>query len=938
MSLFDDNPKNDERKARRLLSILKRELDKFLSAHTLASLSGLSEDKSESNKIRCQAFTAREDLKYASQDLPSEFHDQIIEIMRSSKQTLDKLKLFPMLSVAPASADATNHPIVVPVNPIGNAHGDTIPPDLTNRVRDAPSPAPSHANSFHSGSPSRPSVAPSNVSYHTPSLHSRRSVTPVLEEVNARITELFNKTKVPNTDPGVTHSGAPVSRRIPRSNSCRSDSRVPLVEPDKDVFKRPSAFRPIHVPDNPRVESQGTVNPPTHPAETRSRVSPFKVPSEKPSTSTTKRENARAKYETQKICLERKRELMEIERQMEKKKRELERKKREIEEEVQRKRELLEEEQRKREEAKEKEEERKRRVEEKKKRELEEKEREEERKRRDLVEEVKRRKREVEEEAEQVEYTLELRKLKTQAAHDDAIARYENENEVVPQFELRESEKNTADWVTKSFHRELSPPRISPSDHDVVFEKECPALNPESQTFKKFLPKLLPEPKPERKQQQQIPIEPKKQPVQASGGNKVGVPKPLVSNPSSASVIEINASLLQLQTEQGAREILRNLRPSPENRFSGENADLDFESHFNSFEKAMEGPGVSDKMKFGELQHWFSGTAMIVVNTYKNIPNSSEALAQVYKELKSEFGRKPHSAQQMLDELLDGSSIDSTKYTEVQAYTLKLKQAYMHAKETKRTKTFDLPDTYTRVLKCKFPAWVSRWINHNKKHMRKMEDNPTVEEFTFLDLIAFLKDNNVFNELKGVSERVVARPANKESKNLPKKPHFKVAATHVPSTLSSNTQFSDGATADVQHNTQNDFCEAEVATTMLGQSSQRGPHTVGPPPHPRNSRARSYAQTETTSPKQHYPPSDAGPLHFCTSCVTNQPGYHSIATCRNFLDMNEDSRWDFCNKHGHCYICLKRGHVAAKCESKQMCKDCQGRHHVLLCKPRNYEL
>lgn len=63
----------------------------------------------------------------------------------------------------------------------------------------------------------------------------------------------------------------------------------------------------------------------------------------------------------------------------------------------------------------------------------------------------------------------------------------------------------------------------------------------------------------------------------------------------------------------------------------------------------------------------------------------------------------------------------------------------------------------------------------------------------------------------------------------------------------------------------------------------------------------------------------------CTLC--KQP--HPTASCH--MVTNKAARRECLRKHGCCFVCLKRSHLARDCPSNMACLKCSARHHVSLC-------
>jgi len=67
-------------------------------------------------------------------------------------------------------------------------------------------------------------------------------------------------------------------------------------------------------------------------------------------------------------------------------------------------------------------------------------------------------------------------------------------------------------------------------------------------------------------------------------------------------------------------------------------------------------------------------------------------------------------------------------------------------------------------------------------------------------------------------------------------------------------------------------------------------------------------------------------------CWLHASNLHDITTCRTFLDMTTEARWDAADDYRVCWCCLKSGHRQAYCYKLRECgKDgCREHHHTLL--------
>ena len=55
-------------------------------------------------------------------------------------------------------------------------------------------------------------------------------------------------------------------------------------------------------------------------------------------------------------------------------------------------------------------------------------------------------------------------------------------------------------------------------------------------------------------------------------------------------------------------------------------------------------------------------------------------------------------------------------------------------------------------------------------------------------------------------------------------------------------------------------------------------------------------------------------------------GNHLHEDCTKITDVNE--RKQLIRKHGRCFVCMRKGHMAGACNSNLICAVCKGKHHV----------
>ena len=75
----------------------------------------------------------------------------------------------------------------------------------------------------------------------------------------------------------------------------------------------------------------------------------------------------------------------------------------------------------------------------------------------------------------------------------------------------------------------------------------------------------------------------------------------------------------------------------------------------------------------------------------------------------------------------------------------------------------------------------------------------------------------------------------------------------------------------------------------------------------------------------------SGPTSTSGLLSGNQPSNTTHCTLCKQPHPNKAARRECLRKHGCCFVCLKRSHLARDCPSKMACLKCSGRHHVSLC-------
>jgi hypothetical protein len=113
----------------------------------------------------------------------------------------------------------------------------------------------------------------------------------------------------------------------------------------------------------------------------------------------------------------------------------------------------------------------------------------------------------------------------------------------------------------------------------------------------------------------------------------------------------------------------------PKVKFSGRIKTMDFEEFMGKMEKAMDQEGVTDDVKLNELEEWFIGEALEVVQAVKRSQAEGGAdmvLRKVKEELSGYFGTAVFKTGERLKELMKGGPIAKGDHGNIRAWMISL--------------------------------------------------------------------------------------------------------------------------------------------------------------------------------------------------------------------------------------------------------------------------
>ena len=139
------------------------------------------------------------------------------------------------------------------------------------------------------------------------------------------------------------------------------------------------------------------------------------------------------------------------------------------------------------------------------------------------------------------------------------------------------------------------------------------------------------------------------------------------------------------------------------------------------FKKAIDLPGLPASYKVAELKEWFDGLARVHISRYIRRDDHEKALEEAIEKLKCEHGSKASTAEEMLEELLAGETIEPNDAAGVNTFVSTLEETYFLAVETNRDAEFHRKSLHKQIivrklafLKKKFATQIAERHNTRK--------------------------------------------------------------------------------------------------------------------------------------------------------------------------------------------------------------------------------
>lgn len=247
------------------------------------------------------------------------------------------------------------------------------------------------------------------------------------------------------------------------------------------------------------------------------------------------------------------------------------------------------------------------------------------------------------------------------------------------------------------------------------------------------LEKLLREKKKEVQESFQVEREEATTEKVAKEVHTAGSAQPVQSGPGGME------KFMELQARMWATTHLQEIRPKV--KFAGGRR-TDFSKQMKLVEGAFETPGVTARQKLQELQHYFEGPALDLVETDVLRKDAEVALEDAIGKLNRKFGVRRETALEMLEELLTGKVIGEKDHSLLLTFYAKMQSVYALAKETGRAADFEAKSVVDTILRKKLPHMMNKWFKKSVRHQREKN-----EDLTFSDFLRFLDEEHAVAEL-----------------------------------------------------------------------------------------------------------------------------------------------------------------------------------------------
>ena len=344
-----------------------------------------------------------------------------------------------------------------------------------------------------------------------------------------------------------------------------------------------------------------------------------------------------------------------------------------------------------------------------------------------------------------------------------------------------------------------------------------------------------------------------------------------------------------------------------------------------------------------EVTHYVTGTAEVIAASYDDVVNASDALAQIKRHWRREFGRRIHSARQLLDVHLKGGPIKPENPNEIRKFICNIEAVYRQSKGTGWAASFDNNDLITDVLNARLPSFTKKWAQKLQGNLERQsaEEGEDVPDLTFKDFIKYLTEANgarlhemaiqkkpLTSSNFSVSGGSSATPNSKWRWAKVAAVDPEVAEVELTSTPASEVAPLEDADADADPDLEDVGGEDDPIDMTIAASM--------------TSRPRSKVKATPTTNRMLQPgyitaaASQNAGVPTCLCCKAYGPLFHDLVNCREFAKLTVVERNRLVREFRICRICLQPGHWSTQCTCLERCakflssQECAKDHHTLL--------
>ena len=367
--------------------------------------------------------------------------------------------------------------------------------------------------------------------------------------------------------------------------------------------------------------------------------------------------------------------------------------------------------------------------------------------------------------------------------------------------------------------------------------------------------------------------------------------------------------LFGVNAKTNARQLLVARRPQADKRFSGDTDNADYEAFIRRFDRNMKVEGADDEMILLEVTHYVKGTAEVIAASYEDIPDAKEALRLIKAHWRKEFGKRVHSARQLLETYLKGGPLKQENASAIRTFICSLEAVYRQSKGTARAKLFDNNDLINEVIRRRVPTFARKWAQKLQINLDKQAEDggEDVPDLTFQDFLNYLSQAN------GAQLHELA--IQKRSTNT----NFSSTSDGTSGAPNPRWRWAKVAVLDpeVEGEVVEEVDEIEEVDEEMDVSVAAA----------MTSRPRSKVKSTNPSATRMLQPNylataaaDPAGGHACLGCKAFGPLYHDLKNCRAFLKLSVEERNRFVRLHSICRNCFQPGHWSSRCPSQDFCK------------------